>query len=748
MKHALVAIQPFVSSFCDGSQNELVKLMCLGVECLELRLDFFLAEKKSHFSFRELSAKLAVIDRFLSQHAVSDMPQVQVIGTCRRTCDGGVWQGAESLRRDLFQLILDAGFTHLDLEVDFEFADALISKAQARGAKIIRSYHNLQETPPLEELEGCVARLAQGAGDILKCVSFAQNLKDNWIYQKLLLQDHKRPLAAFCMGPQGIFSRIFGKEWGSVFNYGVVPGYENFLPEIPSYQKLLRLYPSSLSQNTEQLALEQKEEIKPQNSRLQKHALYAVVGQHVRTSLSPYLHMNLFPARRVSKRLEKHEHEGEVKAKTQQNEAFAFRYFDLESRCFEQALEFTQNAGIRGLSVTHPFKAQAAELAQSEGGKGLQEANTLFLKEAGWCAANTDQAAFREDLREVFSDQELSQSRVLVWGYGGSAGAVVGGLQACAGEIVVGGRNLQKAQAFAQARGVKSFPGSSPAAFDLIVHCTPLGMLGGQAPDSLPFKLKDLALHEKSLFYDLVYNPLETPLMAEARSMGFRTRGGLGMLVKQAALQQEVWFGARYSAQELCLLEKAAQDTLEFSPTAHHRRFRPARRIALVGYRGVGKSTLAPLLAEVLELPDYDLDALIERGEGEDIASLFETRGEAGFRQLEYKYLREVCINEPAFILACGGGSLEEESLRRFLWQHATVIYMQASQQTLLQRLKQDCQRRPNLTAKKGSFEAELQERLPRRLVHYEALADYICSSDHKDIHQVRDQILKFLLKS
>lgn len=80
-------------------------------------------------------------------------------------------------------------------------------------------------------------------------------------------------------------------------------------------------------------------------------------------------------------------------------------------------------------------------------------------------------------------------------------------------------------------------------------------------------------------------------------------------------------------------------------------------KVFLIGFMGVGKSTLGKALAEHLKLPFFDLDERIEAAEGESIAEIFQDCGERQFRVMETEHLNEVIENNDSYLLACGGGT-------------------------------------------------------------------------------------------
>src|SRR5689334_13470824 len=97
---------------------------------------------------------------------------------------------------------------------------------------------------------------------------------------------------------------------------------------------------------------------------------------------------------------------------------------------------------------------------------------------------------------------------------------------------------------------------------------------------------------------------------------------------------------------------------------------RPMHGLALVGYRGTGKTTVGRIVAERLGRPFFDADRVLEEREGRPIASLFAEGGEASFRDREEETLRDLTADRPGSVLATGGGAILREgnrlALRRF----------------------------------------------------------------------------------
>jgi XRE family aerobic/anaerobic benzoate catabolism transcriptional regulator len=116
-------------------------------------------------------------------------------------------------------------------------------------------------------------------------------------------------------------------------------------------------------------------------------------------------------------------------------------------------------------------------------------------------------------------------------------------------------------------------------------------------------------------------------------------------------------------------------------PAARH------RRIALIGLRGAGKSTLGAALAERLEMPFLELDRLIEQGSGLTLDLIFDFRGQSGFRQLERQCLEEVIQLHPRFVIATGGSLVSEPGTFERLLSGCFTVWLRASPEEHMQRV-------------------------------------------------------------
>ena len=109
--------------------------------------------------------------------------------------------------------------------------------------------------------------------------------------------------------------------------------------------------------------------------------------------------------------------------------------------------------------------------------------------------------------------------------------------------------------------------------------------------------------------------------------------------------------------------------------------------IVLVGLSGSGKSTIGAALSKQLNFSFIDIDERIEQNEGTSITEIFTQLGEGKFRELERETVLQLDLSSPS-VLALGGGAWMQEEIRGFLSPIASIIYLEASVASILQRLK------------------------------------------------------------
>lgn len=212
---------------------------------------------------------------------------------------------------------------------------------------------------------------------------------------------------------------------------------------------------------------------------------------------------------------------------------------------FAEVFRALPKAGFRGLNVTLPHKEAAFALVDThdDAARVTGAVNTVVFENGRSLGRNTDAYGFTQLLAEngVIS---LDGVCAVVLGAGGASRAVIASLLSLGADVVLVNRTLDKAQTLAARFGarVKSVSWAElPAALapaGVLVNTTSLGMKGEPALEI------DLApLRPQSTVVDVVYRPLETPLLARAKARGLKAVDGLGMLLYQAQHGFAAWFG-------------------------------------------------------------------------------------------------------------------------------------------------------------------------------------------------------------
>ncbi|CCD95508.1 Shikimate dehydrogenase [Bradyrhizobium sp. ORS 375] len=204
--------------------------------------------------------------------------------------------------------------------------------------------------------------------------------------------------------------------------------------------------------------------------------------------------------------------------------------------------------GFRGCNVTMPHKQTAMPLLArvNDTARRIGAVNTIVVEEDGTLSGfNNDGNGFVQSLRDAKPGWRADEGPILLLGAGGAARAVVVALlENGARDIRISNRTAEKAQAMATEFGsairTVAWDDRSAAVADvaLLINSTDRGMIGKPALEI------DLAkLSAKTLVADLIYTPLETPFLADARTRGCTTVNGLGLLLNQARLAFQAWFG-------------------------------------------------------------------------------------------------------------------------------------------------------------------------------------------------------------
>jgi shikimate kinase len=144
-------------------------------------------------------------------------------------------------------------------------------------------------------------------------------------------------------------------------------------------------------------------------------------------------------------------------------------------------------------------------------------------------------------------------------------------------------------------------------------------------------------------------------------------------------------------------------------------------RIFLIGYMGVGKTTIGKRLANALDMDFLDLDHFIESSTGRSIPDIFKKEGEVAFRGLEKKYLTDICMDADNVVVATGGGTPCFYNHMEIMNKHGITVYLQMDVRSIVYRLVHAKETRPLVEDKAPeNLDEYVKQHLEERREFYE----------------------------
>ena len=427
------------------------------------------------------------------------------IATCRRAANGGKFTGTVAAEMEILLKAGTAGFHLVDIEL--ETVESLkkgeLEKLRDTGVAIIISHHDFQAT---KDLDGIYKRIEPFQPDFIKIVPTAKMLTDNVTLMRFMERMNERSnIIGICMGDAGIISRVLGLRAGSAFTFAAATPGEETGPGQIAARTLIETY------RIDQVDAATK--------------VYGVAGNPIKSSLSPIMMNTAF-----------------------RRETVNAVYLALQATKLPDLLKLVQEIPIQGLSITMPHKQEIMQYLEKTDplSAKIGACNTVLRAQDGKLYGfNTDVAGIIGPLERRMS---LRGAKALVLGAGGAARAAVFGLRDKGAEVCILNRTADAAQKLARQAGAKTIKKEAIAKtpFDVIINATSVGMAGQKAAQIL--EAKDL---NTKLVFDLVYNPLETPLLRLARQQNIPIITGVEMFVQQGARQFEIWTGKPAPEEEM-----------------------------------------------------------------------------------------------------------------------------------------------------------------------------------------------------
>jgi 3-dehydroquinate dehydratase / shikimate dehydrogenase len=418
-----------------------------------------------------------------------------VIVTVRTPADGGQCTLSEAQRCTLLLQLIGQHPDYLDIEHHIENDVITALAASSPDTKLIRSYHNFNETPA--HLAPILDELKHPSISVYKIACMANNTADAL---RLAAFTHQQsiPLAAHAMGKQGQCSRIMGPVIGSYFTY--TSHEKDIAPGIVDQQTLEKTYYfSHLNKNTK---------------------FYALLGNPVSHSAGQIFHNQYF-----------HEHHI--------NGLYLKLETDIET--LEETIKFIRQLPFKGLSITMPLKQSLQTYADhiDERATAIGAVNTVKFQDNSISLTNTDAPGALNALEEHFN---VKDKHCVILGAGGSARAIAYEAKLRGAHVTVLNRTLEKATRIACAFNIKAqaLDDPKPCKCDILINTIP----EPSHEKLLQSPSIEALIQQKPFIMNINHQCDNGPLHKAAKRCGAHFIDGKKMYENQAVLQQHFWADA------------------------------------------------------------------------------------------------------------------------------------------------------------------------------------------------------------
>ena len=402
--------------------------------------------------------------------------------------------------------------------------------------------------------------------------------------------------------------------------------------------------------------------------------------------------------------------------------AFGNNDYSLKEIPRDELDAFMLKREFKGINVTIPYKqAVMPYCVLDEAAEEIGAVNTIVNKEGKLYGYNTDAFGLSEMMNEaVGGDESFFEGRnAVILGAGGTAKTAAYVLRSKGvKQITVLARNTDKAleEMSGKCDLVESIANPSVEVrknAEILVNTTPVGMYPNM--DKTPVELSDFP--NLRAVFDVIYNPLTTDLVAEAKKRNLFAANGLYMLICQAKKAEELF---EVEGMEVTDSEDVLKDLKQ-----------NLTNIVLTGMPGSGKSTVGKILAEMTGKKFADSDEAFEDRFHLSPAQCIETNGEDEFRDREEEVISLLSAGNHT-VIATGGGAVLREHNRKALQRNGFIVYIQRDLSNL------STKGRP-LSSGDGRI-AKLYE---ERKAIYEGLADFVVTVKEGDPAQTAKEIVK-----
>ena len=314
----------------------------------------------------------------------------------------------------------------------------------------------------------------------------------------------------------------------------------------------------------------------------------------------------------------------------------------------EEFIAWVQKGDYDGFNVTIPYKQTIIPCIDviSPEAEEIGAVNTVVKKDGKLYGYNTDCYGLARSLIE--RGIELKDKNVAILGTGGTS--------KCAYYVCkkAGAKSIN----VCSRKGGYSYADLyADNTADVIINTTPVGMF----PNINDQVVELQKLSNVKAVYDVVYNPLTTSLIEEAKSLGLKCGNGLNMLIWQGIKAYELYTDS-------IVEDNVAQNIL-------NEIYNEKKNLVLIGMPGSGKSTYGKLIAKELNKEFYDTDKVFEETFGSTPKQVILEKGEPAFRDMESEIVATLS-SKLGVVIATGGGAVLRENNRKLLKANGTVLFI------------------------------------------------------------------------
>lgn len=316
----------------------------------------------------------------------------------------------------------------------------------------------------------------------------------------------------------------------------------------------------------------------------------------------------------------------------------------------EELEAFIKGGEWEGLNVTVPYKEDVIPFLDklSEEAAAIGAVNTIVRKDGRLIGYNTDYYGFMHTLDA--NEVQVEDAKCLVLGDGGASKAVCAVLKDMgAGQVVVMSRKGETT--FADIADHKDA--------DILINTTPVGMY----PDTGKSLVYPGTFTKLKWVVDLIYNPIRTNLLCQAKKSLMEPISGLQMLVSQAVYSYMLFTDN--------VIEERDEITEKIADAMRSEK----QNILLIGMPGTGKTTVGTALADMLGRELFDTDEMIIARDGRPIPEIFADEGEEYFRDLESAAASELS-QKTGVIISGGGGIITREENYYALAENSFIVFL------------------------------------------------------------------------